>query len=577
MNAARQALVVRTVTSDVLIVGAGVAGLSCALGLAGRRVSVLTKRPLGEGGNSPWAQGGIAAAVGRDDSPALHAQDTIEAGAGLCAGDVVRALTSDAPGHVRRLQALGTRFDTTAAGDLALGREAAHSRSRILHARGDASGAEIVRALVAAVVRSPWVEIAAGSMVEDLIATDGEVAGVLALDAHGARTAYLAPAVVLATGGIGRVYLHTTNPPEATGDGLAIAARAGAVLADVEFVQFHPTALDADADPRPLLTEALRGAGALLIDERGERFVLRAHADGELAPRDVVARAIWAHQAAGHRVLLDARRAVGDAFPSRFPTVFEACMRHGLDPRVTPMPVTPAAHYHMGGVATDASGRTSLPGLWACGEVASTGVHGANRLASNSLLEALVFGARAADDIAARAPECRALAHATVRHLRARLSGALPNPAEAPSVPEFTGVDVGTQDSQLRTTPDSSQHTRILALEHRIRTLMWNRVGLVRTEEGLDEAAQALDAIGRAGPEGESGNLLLVAQAITTAARERRESRGGHYRADYPVPSPACSHRSFIRRLEDGRFVAASWPAALPAMAGDAGDARGVA
>ncbi len=404
---AKTAQAMETVEADVLVVGAGAAGLTAALGCASggppassgerwpsmpggaggadgspRRVLVLTKTRssgAGAGGASVWAQGGVASAVGDDDDPALHAADTLAAGAGLNDAAIVSLLTGDGPRRVRSLLALGARFDRDPGGRLALGREAAHSRRRILHARGDATGAEVVRTLVDAVRREPSIRVVDETFALDLVLEAGVVVGLLALDRDGRRVLYRAPAVVLATGGLGQIFLHTTNPREATADGLAMAARAGARLVDLEFVQFHPTALAVHATaaagtsdvgaapgaPLPLLTEALRGEGAVLVDDCGVRFMASVHPDRELAPRDVVARAIWARLAEGRRVFLDATRAVGERFPERFPTVFALCRQHGLDPRVEPLPVVPAAHYHMGGVAVDARGRTSLPGLWA--------------------------------------------------------------------------------------------------------------------------------------------------------------------------------------------------------------------
>ncbi len=390
--------------ADVVVIGAGAAGLSVALGLAGRRVDLLAKGALGRTGNSPWAQGGVACAVGPDDSPALHAADTLAVGGGLGDPAAVARLTADGPQRLAQLVTIGARFDRDASGRLDLAREAAHSRRRILHAR-DATGAEVVRALGAALPERSGLSVFERAMALELVTDGGRAAGVLARHADGALVLHRARAVVLATGGIGRVYARTTNPPEATGDGLALAWRAGARLADLELVQFHPTALDCGADPMPLLTEALRGAGARLVDETGRPLLEGPGA--ELQARDVVARGIWAALAAGRRALLDAREAVGDAFPRRFPTVFEACREHGLDPRLEPVPVAPAAHYHMGGIATDLDGRTSVPGLWAAGEAACTGVHGANRLASNSLLEALVFGGRVARSLAEALPNLR--------------------------------------------------------------------------------------------------------------------------------------------------------------------------
>lgn len=514
--------------SEVLVIGSGTAGLTAALGCAPLRVTVLTKVHHGSGGSSPWAQGGIAAAVGRDDAPALHAADTMAAGAGLNDSHIVDILTAEGPQRVKALLALGAHFDLDDAGSLSLGREAAHSRRRILHAR-DATGAEIVRTLVAAVRSAPEVRMIDGAFAIDLVMDGSQVIGAVAIHADGRRVLHLAPAVVLATGGLGHLYLHTTNPPEATGDGLAMAARAGARLVDLEFVQFHPTALNVGADPMPLLTEALRGEGATLVDEMGRRFMPEEHPDAELAPRDVVARALWRQLRAGHQVFLDSRAAVGEEFPEHFPTVFRLCQEHGLDPRTAPIPVAPAAHYHMGGIAVDEQGRTSLPGLWAAGEVTSTGVHGANRLASNSLLEALVFGGRVAEDLRSGLPTAR-----TPRSLRA--SAVEAGPALLPA-----------GDAELVTA---------------IRRLMWEKVGLVRDEAGLNEALTELDLLSSRylRPAGEARNLLEVGRLVAAAALARRESRGGHYRSDYPVPDPAWQRRQFLTAAPDGspRFEAAA-------------------
>ncbi len=521
-------------SADVVVVGTGVAGLTAALGCAPRRVTLLTKARLGAGGASPWAQGGVAAAVGEDDAPALHAADTIAAGAGLNVPEVVALLTREGPERIRELLALGARFDRDEQGRLLLGREAAHRRRRIVHAH-DATGAEMVRALVAAVRRAPEIRVEEGSFAEDLVLDGGRVVGLLAVDAAGRRVLVQAQAVVLATGGLGRLYLHTTNPPEATGDGLAVAARAGALLADLEFVQFHPTALAAPgADPLPLLTEALRGEGAVLVDGAGRRFMPEEHPDAELAPRDVVARAIWRRQAAGQLVFLDARAALGDRFPERFPTVFALCRAHGLDPRREPIPVSPAAHYHMGGIAVDEWGRTSLPGLWACGEVASTGAHGANRLASNSLLEALVFGARVAEDVAGERPALRAVPAEAVRG-----GGELLGP-EA-----MTGG--AAKDLGREKTGDAT-------LVGAIRRLMWEWVGLSRDQEGLEAALRELSLLRAKYPDagGEARNLLGLARLVAEAALARRESRGGHYRADYQSPDPAWQRRLFQTAALDG-------------------------
>jgi L-aspartate oxidase len=511
--------------ADVLVLGAGAAGLSVALGLRGRRVDLLAKGLLGRTGNSPWAQGGVAGAVDPGDSPALHAADTLAVAGELGDPAAVERLTSEGPERLDELLALGARFDRDAAGRLDLAREAAHSRARVLHAR-DATGAEVVRAMGAALGGRSGLSVFEGSFALELVTDAGRIAGVLVRHADGALVLHRARAVVLATGGIGRVFARTTNPPEATGDGLALAWRAGARLADLEFVQFHPTALDVGADPMPLLTEALRGAGAVLVDQDGRRLLAGAGPRAELAPRDVVARGLWSALASGRRAFLDARESVGESFPGRFPTVFEACRQHGLDPRAEPMPVAPAAHYHMGGVLVDLDGRTSVPGLWAAGEVACTGVHGANRLASNSLLEALVFGARAARSVAEALP-----------HLR--------RPASALALPPAEPRELG-----------AGERASVAA---EIRRIMWEKAGLVRTGEGLREALVGISALDESIPAGagESRNLATVARLVATAALARPESRGAHFRADHPLADPAWRRRILLTREGEPVPVAA--------------------
>jgi L-aspartate oxidase len=531
--------------TDVVVIGAGAAGLSAALGLAGRRVDLLSKGPLARTGNSPWAQGGVAAAVGDGDAPALHAADTLAAAGAVGDPRAAAWLTAEGPARLAELVALGARFDRDATGRLHLAREAAHSRRRILHAR-DATGAEIVRALRAALARTSGLSVFERAFALELVTEGPRVAGVLARHADGAVVHHRARAVVLATGGIGRAYARTTNPAEATGDGLALAWRAGARLADLEFVQFHPTALDVGEDPLPLLTEALRGAGARLVDEDG-RFLLE---EGDLQARDVVARALWRALASGRRTLLDAREAVGESFPGRFPTVFEACRAHGLDPRLEAMPVVPAAHYHMGGVLTDLDGRTSCPGLWAAGEVACTGVHGANRLASNSLLEALVFGAAVARSVG----ETLLLRPAPGRGRQGLLSA-----------PPTAAVADGERAAEV----SAETTTRVASA---VRRIMWERVGLVRDEAGLGEALRTIAELEKElpAPTGaplavlETRNLLTVGRLVATAALARKESRGAHFRADHPAADPAWRCRQVVTRSGDGLRISAE-PVADPA------------
>ncbi len=551
-----QRLVDEVVDGDVIVVGSGVAGLTAALELPGRRVTVLTKVELGGGSSSRWAQGGVAAALGTDDSPRLHAQDTLVSGDGLCHDEAVAILTQQGPSSLRRLMALGGRFDRDRSGDLLLGKEGAHNRRRILHAGGDATGREMVRALVAATRRRPNVAIHEHAFARDLVLAGGRVVGVLALHRHGTayrRVFHRAPAVVMATGGSGQLYARTTNPVAATADGLAMAARAGAHLVDLEFVQFHPTALDVARDPLPLVTEALRGEGSWLIDSSGERFMVSVHPMAELAPRDVVARAIRHRQEMGHQVFLDTRQAVGDALAQRFPTVYAFCREAGIDPYSQPIPVTPAAHYTMGGIAVDSHGQASLPGLWACGEVASTGVHGSNRLASNSLLEALVFGGRVATAIAGFDAQLGDPTHGEV--WREGVGGSASHGA----------ASHGAAAGHRRGAVESSGNDR----RHRLRQVMWRHVALVRHAEGLERALdelRALQAAGRAMPwrvgECETSNLLTAARCVTTAALWRQESRGAHLRSDYPQRQGLHGQRAaFVYRPgEHGDLIPVSPP-----------------
>ena len=495
--------------ADVAIVGAGIAGLMAALKLAPLRVTVLCKTALGSGAATGWAQGGIAAALGPDDSPRLHSLDTQRAGAGLSDEKVVDILTRDAPARVEELLELGANFDRSGDGTLALGREAAHNRRRIVRAGGDATGHEILKTLVDAVRAAESIRIVENALAEELLTDGNRVVGLLVRDdTTGSCFALHSRATILATGGIGRLYAFTTNPPQASGDGIAMAARAGAVLADMEFVQFHPTAIDVGRDPMPLATEAIRGEGAVLINDLGERFMQRLHDDAELAPRDVVARGIFNERRVGRSTFLDARLTIGQGFAERFPTAFAACRAAGIDPRIQPIPVAPAAHYHMGGIAVDENGRTSLQGLWACGETSATGMHGANRLASNSLLEAMGYATLVAADVGAHLPEKQAVP-----------SSVTPRLAE-PAAPRAIAA---------------------------LRQAMYDHVGIIRDEAGITTALATVNRIARAHPHppAELRNLLDVAKLIATAALQRPESRGSHYRSDYPYANEAFARRSF--------------------------------
>ncbi|MDQ1485496.1 MAG: L-aspartate oxidase [Actinomycetota bacterium] len=514
-----------TVRADVVVIGSGIAGLTTALkARRAGRVLLVTKTEL-DAGSTRWAQGGIAAALGPEDTPDQHLTDTLVAGAGLCDETAVRVLVTEGPDLVRELVDLGANFDLDHAGDLALTREGGHLRRRIAHAGGDATGAEIERALIVAVKATEGIEIIEHALVLDLLKTaDGRACGVtLHVIGEGRRDgvgAALGRAVVLATGGLGQIFASTTNPPVATGDGVALALRAGAEVTDLEFVQFHPTVLwlgPGAVGQQPLISEAVRGEGAVLVDVTGNRFMVGQHPMAELAPRYVVAQAIVRQLRAtgADHVLLDAR-GVAD-FAERFPTITASCRAHGIDPVTMPIPVVPGAHHASGGVRTDLVGRTNVPGLYACGEVACTGVHGANRLASNSLLEGLVFAARIADE----------------------LTHALPPPTEPAADPRASGL-LGASASIG------------------VQAAMTAGAGVLRTAQSLDATAAALAAVAAgatavsagsvvsAGTDAEqpcveawqATNLHAVATALVTGARLRAETRGSHWREDYPEASP---------------------------------------
>ncbi|WP_274914188.1 L-aspartate oxidase [Streptomyces sp. WZ-12] len=542
-----------SITADVVVVGSGVAGLTAALrcAAAGRRTVVVTKARLDDG-STRWAQGGIAAALGDGDSPEQHLADTLVAGAGLCDEEAVRALVTEGPDAVHRLIAAGARFDTTPGGEeIALTREGGHHRRRIAHAGGDATGAEISRALVSAVRaedtgerealsaeggggRRAGLRTIENALVLDLLTdAEGRTAGVtlhvMGEGQHDGVGAVHAPAVVLATGGMGQVFSATTNPAVSTGDGVALALRAGAEVSDLEFVQFHPTVLylgpDAEGQ-QPLISEAVRGEGAHLVDGDGTRFMVGQHELAELAPRDIVAKAIMrrSQEQGVEHMYLDARHFGADMWEHRFPTILAACRGHGIDPVTTPIPVAPAAHYASGGVRTDLHGRTTVPGLYACGEVACTGVHGANRLASNSLLEGLVFAERIAADIAANGTAAPVPAPVETR---APLPLLVPEARPAIQRIMTTGASVLRSATSLATAAD----------------------GLDRLSREAAEAAASPAPAAKAPEPGveawEATNLLCVARVLVAAARLREETRGCHWREDHPDRDDASWRRHF--------------------------------
>ena len=519
-------------TFDFLIIGSGVAGLSCAIELeAHGTVAVLTKEGMSEG-STQWAQGGIAAVLSPEplDSSQLHQEDTTKAGAGLCDRAAVDVLVKEGPHRIRQLIARGAHFDTEPSGELKLTREAAHRARRIVHANGDSTGKEVQRSLSFSALQSGGIQVFENVISVDFLINGGRCCGVVALDPNGEMKLFRGKATIAATGGLGAIYKVTTNPPVLTGDGMAMAFRAGAALMDMEFVQFHPTSFAKGPDnPKFLISEAVRGEGAILLNNKGERFMSRYHPDAELAPRDVVSRAIAQEILSTNAsyVSLDLTQNTAQEIAARFPKIYATCVSYGIDPATEPIPVSPAEHYMMGGIRTDLNGATNVPGLLACGECACTGVHGANRLASNSMLEGLVFGIR------------------TVRAAIELKNASCPADDAPLSIPAAPAHEYSWEE--------------IEAARVRVQEIMWQHAGLVRSGDGLRAALNELDQLamkfGDPMPERASielANMICVASLVARASLEREESRGAHFRTDFPDLDDAHWQHHIVLRCESG-------------------------
>lgn len=507
---------------EVIIVGAGLAGLFTALKLAPLPTTIIAAKSLGKGTSSHWAQGGIAAAIGEGDKPETHAEDTINVGAGLVDENIAHLVTKEANDRIEDLLKFGVPFDKDLEGKLQLSKEAAHSTRRIVRVEGDRAGAAIMSALIETVKNTPSIRILEQVEVHKLAVEANSINGVYiwpsAAKGTGEGSLLKGKRVILATGGCGHLFSKTTNPNMARGEGIAMAAQIGAVISDPEFIQFHPTAIDADLDPAPLATEALRGEGAHLVNKKGERFMADIHESAELAPRDIVARAVDRELKSGRGAYLDCVNTIGSAMKDHFPTVIQKCKEAGIDPLVEPIPIAPAAHFQMGGIVTDANGRSTIDGLWACGEVASTGLHGGNRLASNSLLEAVVFANRIAEDIhneASRRPQ------------------------------ETTSI---TLNDEQKISPKLNK--KLSKSIKTLREMMFQNVGVERDEKDLTEAKKILKDLEPDLQESEkTKNMCLTAKFILTGAINRLESRGSHYRTDKPEKNKSAK-RTYLK-LDD--------------------------